>query len=433
MRRATCHRELSGSVRQVRGCLTQVDADGFPAQVPFDRERNDAGAAEGDAQPGAELVEVAIPTPGDDEVLVRVHGASICGTDLHMLEWNEWADKRIGTLPLTFGHEVAGTVHAVGDEVHHLRPGAFVAAETHIACGHCSTCQTGRAHICENLRILGVDTDGAFAEYVVLPAQNAWVVGEGIDPDVASIMEPFGNAVHAAFGTGGGEDIATNAVAVIGCGPIGMFAVGVVRSLGAFKVIAVEPNDYRRAKAEEMGADVSIDPTEVDPVVAVLEQTKGAGAEVVLEMSGNATAIDQGTRMLARGGRMSLLGLPDASVDAGPERPGDLQGSATAGHHRAGDVPDLATDDNPALDGARRRLTCHHPSIRFRSVAGGVRDHSVGPLRQGDPRSGGWHGMTACTRFPEGELAALDRDGLLLHPRTLEGPQGARARYDGRE
>jgi threonine 3-dehydrogenase len=264
--------------------------------------------------PGAELVEIAIPAPGDDEVLVRVHGASICGTDLHIHDWNAWADRRIPTVPMTFGHEVAGTVVAVGDEVHHLQPGVFVAAETHIACGHCSTCQTGRAHICENLRILGVDTEGAFAEFVVLPAQNAWVVGEGIDPDVASIMEPFGNAVHAAFGTGGGEDIATNAVAVIGCGPIGMFAVGVTRSLGAWKVIAVEPNDYRRSKVGEMGADVLLDPTQTDPVAAVLELTKGAGAEVVLEMSGNEGAIDQGTRMLARGGRMSLLGLPDASV-----------------------------------------------------------------------------------------------------------------------
>jgi threonine 3-dehydrogenase len=267
-----------------------------------------------DRSPGAELVEIEIPTPGDDEVLVRVHGASICGTDLHMLEWNEWAHKRVGRVPMTFGHEVAGTVQAVGDEVHHLQAGAFVAAETHIACGRCSTCQTGRAHICENLEILGVDTEGAFAEYVVLPAQNAWVVGEGIDADVASIMEPFGNAVHATFGTGGGEDIATGVVAVIGCGPIGMFAVGVARSLGAFKVIAIEPNDYRRQKAAEMGADVLVDPTETDPVDAVLEQTKAAGAEVVLEMSGNARAIDQGTRMLARGGRMSLLGLPDSSV-----------------------------------------------------------------------------------------------------------------------
>jgi threonine 3-dehydrogenase len=264
--------------------------------------------------PGAELVEVPLPSPREDEVLVRVHGASICGTDLHIYDWNEWAERRIPRVPMTFGHEVAGTVEAVGDEVHHLRPGSFVAAETHVACGHCATCQTGRAHICQNLRIVGIDIEGAFADYVVLPAQNAWVVGEGIDPDAASIMEPFGNAVHAAFGSGGGEDIATNAVAVIGCGPIGMFAVAIARSLGAWKVIAVEPNAYRREKAAEMGADVLVDPARTDPVAAVMELTNGVGAEVVLEMSGNARAIDQGTHLLARGGRMSLLGLPDGAV-----------------------------------------------------------------------------------------------------------------------
>jgi threonine 3-dehydrogenase len=127
-------------------------------------------------------------------------------------------------------------------------------------------------------------------------------------------MEPFGNAVHAAFGTGGGEDIATNAVAVIGCGPIGLFAVAIARSLGAWKVIAVEPNDRRRAMAGSMGADLLVDPRDVDPVETVMEATNGSGAEVVLEMSGNGHAIDQGTRMLARGGRMSLLGLPDGPV-----------------------------------------------------------------------------------------------------------------------
>jgi threonine 3-dehydrogenase len=264
--------------------------------------------------PGAELVQVPIPEPGEGEVLVRVHATSLCGTDLHIYEWNEWAQRRIRRIPMTFGHEVAGTVEAVGPEVHHLQPGTFVAAETHIACGHCTTCRTGRAHICENLRILGVDTDGVFAEHVVIPAANAWIVGDGIDPDVASIMEPFGNGVHATFGTEGGEDLATNPVAVIGCGPIGLFAVGIARAAGAWKVVAIEPNDDRRALAGKMGADLLVDPKHEDPVGAVLEATGGTGAEVVLEMSGNPKAIDQGTRMLARGGRMSLLGLPDGPV-----------------------------------------------------------------------------------------------------------------------
>ena len=263
---------------------------------------------------GAELQEIPIPEPGEGEVLVRVHAASICGTDLHIYDWNEWAESRIPRVPMTFGHELAGTVEAVGAEVHHVETGAFVAAETHIACGQCATCRSGRAHICERLRILGVDTDGAFADFVVVTAENAWVVGEGITPDVDTIMEPFGNAVHAAFGTGGGEDLATNAVAVIGCGPIGLFAVGIARALGAWKVIAIEPNSFRRAMAGPMGADLVIDPTQTDPVAAVTEATNGSGAEVVLEMSGNARAIDQGTRMLARGGRMSFLGLPDGPV-----------------------------------------------------------------------------------------------------------------------
>jgi threonine 3-dehydrogenase len=265
-------------------------------------------------RPGAELEDIPVPEPGEGDVLVRVHAASICGTDLHINDWNEWAQGRINRLPMTFGHEVAGTVEAVGSEVHHVQPGTFVAAETHIACGVCSTCRSGRAHICRNLQILGVDTDGAFAEYVVVPAENAWIVGEGIHPDHASVMEPFGNAVHATFGTEGGEDLLTNPVAVIGCGPIGLFSVGIARALGAWKVMAIEPNDERRALAAKMGADLLVDPKAEDPVDAVLGATEGAGAEVVLEMSGNARAIDQGTRMLARGGRMSLLGLPDGPV-----------------------------------------------------------------------------------------------------------------------
>jgi threonine 3-dehydrogenase len=264
------------------------------------------------AAAGAELLQVPVPRPRSGEVLVRVHAASICGTDLHILEWNEWAGDRVRRLPLTFGHEVAGRVEAVGSEVRHLAPGAFVAAESHLACGYCRTCRAGSPHICERLRILGVDVDGAFADYVVIPASNAWVVGEGIDPDAASVMEPFGNAVHAVAGSGG--DLEAGDVAVIGCGPIGLFAVAIARAAGASRLLAVEPNEFRRDLAKRMGADAVIDPAVEDPVASVLEATDGHGVPVVLEMSGNARAIDQGTRMLARGGRMSLLGLPDGPV-----------------------------------------------------------------------------------------------------------------------
>jgi threonine 3-dehydrogenase len=264
--------------------------------------------------PGAELVEVPTPFPGPREVVIQVEAASICGTDLHIYQWDDWAAGRITRLPMTFGHEVAGRVMAVGREVHELSIGSFVSVEGHFFCGLCTMCRTGRAHICENMTILGVDTDGAFAEYMRFPARNAWVVDPRIAPDVASVHDPFGNAVHTAYGPGEGTEIPTNAVVVLGCGPIGLFAVGVARALGAAKVIAVEPNDYRLSLAKAMGADLLVDPETEDPVEAVLAATGGRGAEIVLEMSGVAAVVDQGTRMLAHGGRMSLLGLPTGRV-----------------------------------------------------------------------------------------------------------------------
>lgn len=266
------------------------------------------------AAPGAELVEVPVPRPGPGQVLVKVHAASICGTDLHIYEWDAWAAHRITRIPMTFGHELAGRVVAVGDEVHAPVVGAFVSAESHAFCGHCRMCRTGRAHICENLRILGVDLDGVFADYAVIPAPNAWEVDPRIAPDVASVQEPFGNAVHTIFGADGGGDLELATVVVVGCGPIGLFSIGIARAAGARQVIAIEPNDLRLGIAKRMGADVLVDPLHEDPVAAVVEATGGHGAEVVLEMSGIASAIDQGTRMLAHGGRLSLLGLPTAPV-----------------------------------------------------------------------------------------------------------------------
>jgi threonine 3-dehydrogenase len=246
--------------------------------------------------------------------LIRVEAASICGTDLHIYQWDSWAAGRIKSTPLTFGHEAAGTVVAAGPEVHHIAAGAFVSAEGHLFCGFCRLCRSGRAHICENLRIVGVDTDGVFAEYLVLPERNAWEVDPRIPPDVASIHDPFGNAVHTCYAAGGAADLATASVAVVGCGPIGLFAVGIARASGARLVLAVEPNEYRQGLAKQMGADLVVDPSAEDPVEAVMAATDGRGAEVVLEMSGVPAAIDQGTKMLALGGRMSLLGLPSEPV-----------------------------------------------------------------------------------------------------------------------
>jgi threonine 3-dehydrogenase len=263
---------------------------------------------------GAELVEIPVPTPGAGEILIRVEAASICGSDFHIYDWDSWAPTRLGNLPMTFGHEVAGHVVAAGSEIHHLRMGAFVAAEGHVFCGFCPPCRQGRSHICENLRILGVDFDGGFADYVVIPERNAWEVDRRIPAEVASIHDPFGNAVHTAFISGGAEEIPTATVVVLGCGPIGLFAVGVCRATGARQVIAVEPNEFRRGLAKQMGADQVIDPGQEDPVSAVMDATEGHGAEVVLEMSGVPSVIDQATRMLAPGGRIALLGLPPGPV-----------------------------------------------------------------------------------------------------------------------
>jgi len=263
--------------------------------------------------PGAQLEEVPVPQPGPGEVLVEVAAASICGSDIHIYDWNSWASDRIQT-PMTFGHEVAGHVVATGPEVHHIAPGAFVSAEGHVFCGFCPQCRRGRMHTCEKMKILGVDFDGGFAGYVVVPERNAWIVDKRIPPDIASIHDPFGNAVHTVFIEGGAEDVVGSTVVVLGCGPIGLFAVGIARASGARQVVAVEPNDFRQGLAKQMGADVVVDPARVDPVDAVMEATEGHGAEVVLEMSGVPKVIDQGTRMLAGGGRMALLGLPGEPV-----------------------------------------------------------------------------------------------------------------------
>lgn len=263
-----------------------------------------------EASPGATIALVDIPTIGPRDVLVQVKAASICGTDVHIYEWNEWAQHRM-TTPRIFGHEFAGEIVEVGHEVTQLVPGDFVAAETHITCGHCYQCQTGQAHVCRNVQILGVDRDGAFAEYIAIPESVAWKTGKEIEHSVASIQEPFGNAVHATFA----GEIAGKTVAVFGCGPIGLWAIGLARISGSSTIFAIEPNHKRLDIAVEMGADYTINPRETDPVQRVMDVTAGLGVDVVLEMSGHPTAIRQGFKALRSGGRVSLLGLPSNMVE----------------------------------------------------------------------------------------------------------------------
>jgi threonine 3-dehydrogenase len=263
-----------------------------------------------EAAPGAKIALVDIPRIGSRDVLVQVKAASICGTDMHIYEWDAWAQSRV-TVPRIFGHEFAGEVVEVGDEVTSLVPGDFVAAETHITCGLCYQCRTGQANVCRNVQILGVDRDGAFAEYIAIPETVAWKTGKEIDHAVASIQEPFGNAVHATFA----GDITNQTVAVFGCGPIGLWAVGLCRISGSGAIFAIEPNHKRLDIATTMGANYVYNPRDIDPVQQVLDITGGLGVDVVLEMSGNAQAIRQSFKVLRNGGRVSLLGIPSRSVE----------------------------------------------------------------------------------------------------------------------
>lgn len=261
--------------------------------------------------PGAQLAMVDIPAPGPGEVLVKVKTASICGTDVHIYDWDGWSQERIKP-PMTFGHEFAGEVIELGEGVTSLKTGDFISAETHVVCGTCYQCRTGNGHACKNTKILGVHIPGVFAEYVAIPACNAVINDKSIPADFCSVQEPLGNAVHTAF-TGG--DLVAKTVAVIGCGPIGLMAVDVARAAGAAAVFATDVNDYRLGLARKLGADLAINVKNADPVPAVLEATGGTGVDVILEMSGNPAAIHQGFAMLRTGGRASLLGIPSKPME----------------------------------------------------------------------------------------------------------------------
>lgn len=264
-------------------------------------------------QPRTGLTYTTKPIPSDlaeDEVLIRVMYASICGTDYHIYDYDDWAKKRL-SLPFTAGHEFCGEVVKLGSDVDRVQLGDLVSAETHIICGECEFCLAGNGHICENTKIIGVDTDGAFAEYVRIPAMNCFVNSKDKNPLHLSVQEPLGNAVHtmAHFPVAGKD------VVVVGCGPIGLMGVNVAKAYGARKIIAIEVNEYRLDLAAKLGADVCINPRNEDVIARVLEETDGRGADVIGEFSGNKTAIEQAFKYLKKGGGMSMLGIPSKDID----------------------------------------------------------------------------------------------------------------------
>jgi threonine 3-dehydrogenase len=280
------------------------------------------------AAPGAEVREVPIPKYGDNEVLVKVKVAGICGTDVHIYDWNNWAQGRIKP-PLVPGHEFCGEVVATGKDVTTVKEGDFVSAEMHVACGKCYQCRIGEAHICQNVTIIGIDSNGAFAEYVVIPESNIWKIDPSIPAEYAAILDPLGNAVYTVLS----GEIAGKSIAIVGCGPIGLFAIAVARACGASTVFAIEVNENRRDLARKMKADFVLDPSKENVAEIVKEKTHGIGVDVTAEMSGNANGINLGFEILRMGGRASLLGTPKGDVSINLAKSIIFKGATVHGIH----------------------------------------------------------------------------------------------------
>ncbi len=260
--------------------------------------------------PGAEIQTVPDPTPGPEDVILKVRRAAVCGTDLHIYGWDRWSQGRIHP-PLVFGHEMVGEVVTKGARAEGVNVGDVVAVETHVADGTCHLCRRGLAHVCENVQIVGVDRPGAYAEYMSIPARNCWPVPPGLSLEEAAALEPLGNAVHTVLA----GEIAGCSAAVTGCGPIGLFSIAVAKACGAGPIIASDVNEYRLELARKIGADVVVNAAKENWIERVRDVTQGRGVDVVLEMSGNPKAIRDGLEGLRNAGRMSLLGLPSAPFE----------------------------------------------------------------------------------------------------------------------
>ena len=260
------------------------------------------------AGPGMELKDVPVPTIRDDEVLIRVRRAGVCGTDVHIYSWDDWAKGRVKP-PIVVGHEFAGDVAQVGKLVVDVKEGDRVTAEGHIVDGRCLLCRTGNAHVCPYTRIIGVDRDGCFAEYIAMPATNVWHLDDNVSFDVGGIHDPMGNAFHTALTA----DIPGANVLITGCGPIGLFAVGICKAAGAARIIASDVNERRLALAAKMGAHNAVRPDQAKDIVK--RETGGLGVDVVLEMSGVPAAIHQAFDLVRVGGRVQMLGIPAKPMD----------------------------------------------------------------------------------------------------------------------
>ena len=259
------------------------------------------------AGPGLELLDVPEPVPGPTDVKIRVLRAGLCGTDLHLFEWDAWAAATVRA-PMTIGHEFFGEIAEVGEDVTHLRVGQRVSGEGHIVCGHCRNCRAGRRHLCINTVGIGVNRDGAFADYVVIPATNVWVQPDDLDPELGALFDPYGNATHTALSF----PIAGEDVVITGAGPIGVMATAVTRHVGARFIVVTDVSDFRLELARAAGADLAINPTTTSLREAMAELGMKEGFDIGLEMSGAPAAVSDMMDTMNHGGRIAMLGLPHA-------------------------------------------------------------------------------------------------------------------------
>jgi len=256
-------------------------------------------------EPGLDLTTKKIPPIGSKDILIRVSAASICGTDWNIYEWRQWSSSRV-IPPVVIDHEFCGVVVDRGNEVTEVSVGDLVSAESHIVCGKCSYCQSSYSHVCPNTQIIGVHRDGAFAEFISIPATNAWKMPSDVPVEIAAIIEPFGNAVHAALS----QDLTNRTVLIAGCGPQGIMATALAKWAGARTVCVADMVNFRLQLAQKMGADVLLNsrvPTQ-DLQKVIMESTEGQGIDVFLEMSGSPTALSLGLSMLRHAGRAVVLG-----------------------------------------------------------------------------------------------------------------------------
>lgn len=259
---------------------------------------------------GGVLRDIPVPVPGEGEVLIKVKATAICGTDIHIHEWNAWAQGAVKNLPIVMGHEFSGEVVDLGPGVKDLKKGDYVSGETHIPCGRCYQCRNGQQHICANLLLPGVHRNGSFAEYIAYPELCSVKMPRSIAPEYGAVMEPLGVGVNAVMeGHVGGSNIA-----VVGCGPIGIGMIAVASAMGAARIFALDISEYRLGLAKESGARYAFNPAKSDPVKEIRDLTDGVGVDAFFDASGSPEAIVQAFKFLRKGGHAHLVGLPSRPV-----------------------------------------------------------------------------------------------------------------------